>query len=86
MKKYEAPFARDLSTFLLKGQVSPQGGCYSGAYPYYRCVNGPEFITSCTIGNVADTSYCNTGAVHLENFCRFGADATTSCKSGSHQN
>jgi len=86
MKKYEVPFAKDLSAFLVKGQVTPQGGCVSGAYPYYNCVAGPGFITPCTVGTTADTSYCNAGAVHLASSCAYGADAITQCSSGAHQN
>lgn len=86
MKKYEAPFAKDLSAFLLKGQVAPEGLCASGTYPYGSCAAGPEYIASCTEGSTADTSRCTEGSIHSIPYCRSGSYAITGCTSGSHQN
>ena len=82
---YEPPRARDLSAFSVSGQ-GPEGVCRSGAYPYYSCVAGPNFVGSCITGSTVDTSACLGGGYHTTPTCRnVGSNAATICVSGQAQ-
>jgi hypothetical protein len=85
-KIYKAPQAQDLSGFgaLAKG-VGPQGGCKAGDVPYFTCVAGPAYVSTCATGAGVDTSLCSIGGYHFVASCNYGAVAATICISGAHQ-
>jgi hypothetical protein len=84
---YAPPVAIDLSGNGAIGQQVIEGGmCVPGQYPYYSCNTGNTFQQRCTAGATADTSICETGALHIYPGCNPGASASTTCISGAHQN
>jgi hypothetical protein len=83
---YEPPLARDLSGFGVSGDgPGPLGACKAGNVPWTNCVDGPEFASVCTVGDLVDTSACSPGGYHAYPACSFGASAATVCLSGAHQ-
>lgn len=83
---YEPPEARDLSAPTASGDVGPLGSCVNGTYPYYSCVAGPDYFSTCSpTGATVDTSYCSGGSLHSRPACNHGGLATTDCWSGAHQ-
>jgi len=81
---YVPPQATDLSALSVSGQ-GPLGACKSGNVPFYSCVAGPTYVSTCTAGTGVDDSSCSVGGYHQTPSCNFGASAATICMSGVAQ-
>lgn len=83
-RPYSPPSITDLSKASAKGQT--EGRCAAGPYPYYDCIAGPVYLSSCGGGGTVDVSECQFGGTHYYPACDTGDNAVTACLSGQNQN